>query len=448
MATWTRNDPPRTATYVVAASDAPAHVKTQADYVCDGTADEARLNEAIALLTSGGSVCVMLGNYHATAPVNLLSNVHIIFEQGAIWNYDAVDGTNAFQVNAAYKSNITISGRGKIVGNALAGTGILMKWVDKLVIRDVEVTGFTKASNFGIDIYGTAAYKTAKVYDTYVHDNAEGIELYDIDECDVAGNWVVDNPPPGTEGFYGGIRLHEVNKSKIRDNFVLSTGATEDQYRGITLYEICDDNEIINNVVNCGDVAIEIYTNSDRNIVRGNIIYKIRTGNIQGIEVTVTSHNNLIEGNIITGVGGNDITIGTGCNTNILGTNKAAAIVDAGTGTISYPAITKVWVAHDAQNPAIGTVYARSFVEVDVWVNEAFNSDGTDLLTIGYDADPDSIMTSLDISTTGRKAITYGVEGGYMGTSRAIEAYYTAGSSAPTTGHALIILKVTNVPTP
>jgi hypothetical protein len=37
----------RTATYVVAASDAPSHVKAQADYVCDGTADEVEIQAAI-----------------------------------------------------------------------------------------------------------------------------------------------------------------------------------------------------------------------------------------------------------------------------------------------------------------------------------------------------------------------------------------------------------------
>ncbi len=44
--------PPRTATYVVAASDAPAHVKAQADYVCDGVADDVEIQAAIGALMS------------------------------------------------------------------------------------------------------------------------------------------------------------------------------------------------------------------------------------------------------------------------------------------------------------------------------------------------------------------------------------------------------------
>jgi hypothetical protein len=43
----------RGATYVIAASDAPAHVKAQADYVCDGTADNVEIQAAITALTGG-----------------------------------------------------------------------------------------------------------------------------------------------------------------------------------------------------------------------------------------------------------------------------------------------------------------------------------------------------------------------------------------------------------
>jgi hypothetical protein len=54
----------RTATYVVAASDAPAHVKKQADYVCDGTDDQVEIQAAIdALPTGGGIVHLTTGNY-------------------------------------------------------------------------------------------------------------------------------------------------------------------------------------------------------------------------------------------------------------------------------------------------------------------------------------------------------------------------------------------------
>lgn len=45
--------PARTATYVVAASDAPAHVKAQADFVCDGIADNVEIQAAIDAIPAG-----------------------------------------------------------------------------------------------------------------------------------------------------------------------------------------------------------------------------------------------------------------------------------------------------------------------------------------------------------------------------------------------------------
>lgn len=50
----------RIATYVVAASDAPAHVKVQADYLCDGTDDQTEINAALAL----GNVHLSEGNFY------------------------------------------------------------------------------------------------------------------------------------------------------------------------------------------------------------------------------------------------------------------------------------------------------------------------------------------------------------------------------------------------
>lgn len=109
-----------------------------------------------------------------------------------------------------------------------------------------------------------------------------------------------------------------------------------------------------------------------------------------------------------------------------------------------------VWVADDSQNVSIATVpfaYVNdeAFVKVEVFVEEAFDSDGADELTVGYDADPDSVVTAIDVSSTGRKTVTYGVEGGWMGTSRALEVYYVNGGSEPTNGKVIVIITITAV---
>src|SRR5688572_24556893 len=56
--------PPRGATLTVAASDATASFKATADYLCDGTADEAQINSALdALGASGGTVLLSEGTF-------------------------------------------------------------------------------------------------------------------------------------------------------------------------------------------------------------------------------------------------------------------------------------------------------------------------------------------------------------------------------------------------
>ena len=68
----------RSATYVIAASDAPAHVKAQADYVCDGTADDVQIQAVIdAVNASGirGSVQLLGETFYCSARLNAKSKV-------------------------------------------------------------------------------------------------------------------------------------------------------------------------------------------------------------------------------------------------------------------------------------------------------------------------------------------------------------------------------------
>ena len=70
----------RTATYVVAASDAPAHVKRRADYVCDGTDDQVEIQAAIDALTAGRSVLqtvTLVGTFTIAAPITIAHYTHL-----------------------------------------------------------------------------------------------------------------------------------------------------------------------------------------------------------------------------------------------------------------------------------------------------------------------------------------------------------------------------------
>jgi hypothetical protein len=68
----------RAATYVVAASDAPDHVKAQADYTCNGTDDNLIISAAInALPINGGKVLLTDGTYNINKVADTLGGINI-----------------------------------------------------------------------------------------------------------------------------------------------------------------------------------------------------------------------------------------------------------------------------------------------------------------------------------------------------------------------------------
>lgn len=106
-----------------------------------------------------------------------------------------------------------------------------------------------------------------------------------------------------------------------------------------------------------------------------------------------------------------------------------------------------VWVTKDSQTPVLGIMQpGRYLARAMVHVTEAFNSDDTDTLTVGYTTDTDAAVTSIDVSSTGIKTATLGALSGYNATARTLEAYYVNGGSEPTTGKALVILELLPVP--
>ncbi len=172
--------------------------------------------------------------------------------------------------------------------------------------------------------------------------------------------------------------------------------------------------------------------------VFGNNIYDDTNTQVYGIQENGTADYNQIHDNQIDGAQTSPILL-VGSNTKLHNNfvDGARYLVD------DEEVVLKVSVTHADTSVAIATVPAGSFVTAEVWVNELFNPGTSDTFTVGYTADPDSIVTNVDVSSTGRKAIVYGIEGGYMGTARIILAYYTPVGTAPTTGHAVVVLRIT-----
>lgn len=105
------------------------------------------------------------------------------------------------------------------------------------------------------------------------------------------------------------------------------------------------------------------------------------------------------------------------------------------------------WVTSSTQNPTLGALPANVYVTgVDIYVHEAFNSDGTDNITVGRDSLPDALADDTDVSTTGEKTPTAGTGARHYTTTQTVEAYYTNSGSEPTTGKALVTVGYRVVP--
>jgi len=129
----------RAATIVVAASNAKDTVN--ADYVCDGTADEAEINAAInALPAAGGRVLLSEGTFYISTPIKILRNNVIIQGQGP-------EATLLYLVNGANCNVIQ-------VGDGTAS-------ISGVTIRDLSINGNKDnqtATSIGIYFYGTSTY--------------------------------------------------------------------------------------------------------------------------------------------------------------------------------------------------------------------------------------------------------------------------------------------------
>ena len=99
-------------------------------------------------------------------------------------------------------------------------------------------------------------------------------------------------------------------------------------------------------------------------------------------------------------------------------------------------------VKFDRQVVRLGKVPAYAFVlPVRLHVYYAFNSDGTDQISVGYAANNARYQALTDVSTAGLKAANPTTGIGYDATEREAYAYYSAGGSAPTAGKALVVLE-------
>lgn len=115
------------------------------------------------------------------------------------------------------------------------------------------------------------------------------------------------------------------------------------------------------------------------------------------------------------------------------------------------------WLADNNTSMTLGRIPAGSVTtNVWVWVTEAFNSDGTDIINVGIPGNEYVYAYNFDVAATtkfhvpllgtitGSGAVRANM--GFRPNAEEVVAFYNAGGSAPTTGKALVILEYIPAP--
>jgi hypothetical protein len=158
----------RTATYIIAASDAPANWLAQADYVCDGTADNVEIQTAIdALPTRGGIVKLTAGTFTTASPISLTrdyvtlegeaGDTSTIIQSVSGGTHDLIDifGDHNDIRNMTLHGQKTVATVGYGIDLASAGNTLL----ENLFVLNGTGTAIRMRSSGGVSSYGVKVNK-------------------------------------------------------------------------------------------------------------------------------------------------------------------------------------------------------------------------------------------------------------------------------------------------
>lgn len=210
---------------------------------------------------------------------------------------------------------------------------------------------------------------------------------------------------------------------------------------------VVEGNKLFNTASSSDENAISVRSRGYNHTIRDNLI--VNAGNANAIFVDEYCVGGFLEGNTVVGsnfssaynVRAKGWTIGP--NRLLSGNGRVTSSQFSNQATRTARHCESVWVTASNTNPAIFTLPVNAYVTaVRVDVTEAFDSDGTDQITVGYDAAKTFLAAAVDVSSTGNKTVTLGSGAQvFNATARAIEAYYTAGGSDPTVGKGLVVVE-------
>jgi parallel beta-helix repeat protein len=296
------------ATRIVAASNSlgttgcpGACTNPRADYTCDGTDDQLKIQEAIdALGTTGGTVYLLEGTYNISGSINL-DNVANLPDDLGNDSGKAIIGAGAGTVLQV------MSGASNV--NVINASGVSSIFIAQL---DIDGNSRTGSDNYGINFNSVTDSKIEKVWvenmyghgivfttssNNLVSDNhislngIHGIELFNSNDNVVSDNQIINNNGQSSGGQ--GIVLDSSSNNILSRNNIQSTLATKHLY-GVA-FTSSDYNVFSNNSVQSSVIYGIVLDSSFNNTLISN---NIQSNGFAGI-VAWGASNNIISGNVI-----------------------------------------------------------------------------------------------------------------------------------------------------
>lgn len=350
----------RTASYVVAASNAPAHVKAQADYVCDGTNDEVEIQNA--LTADAGGKILLYGTFSKgnIAGIAIPSDT-VLDLQGKLRLIDNV-GDSPVIFASSGTTNITITGNGILDGNKSGQTttaGIVAMGISFINVSNSQIDSISiidmgtavAQSGYGLYLNGSSFNR---IHDVYLSGSKrENLCLYNNSNYNVVSGVIANNTPnrnfvihnasynlidacQSYGGSTGGINIQADVGTTNYDNTIHGTGVFNSLGYGIYIGG-ANRVKLDGNTVNItGGIGINFAatTTTNSSIINNTVVKTAAEG------VSVLGVDNAISNNTIISSTGISIYLASGAtramvsgNTIINGSNLAIS-TEAHNGTI------------------------------------------------------------------------------------------------------------------
>lgn len=293
--------PVRTATLIVAASNATTSSKRDADYVCLGVADDVTIQAAIdALPAAGGSIEFSEGKFVLTAALEVPDNV-LLTGKGYASRLDREtvgDAINAVGTSGARRANVVVELL-RITGPSTSGTNVVGKGVDldyadRCTVHHCWISGWGSSADDGAVAVRHAV--GCSVVHNHLSESKNGLisgqgtstDFPEADRCDFSHNTVYDN-------FDDGIHPQQGQKNRIVGNTCYGNGGA-----GIDLLGELGDTVAANECYDNTGSGIEVGNTSGvgsadrRNTITGNVC---QTNGASGIFLETSASYNTIVGN-------------------------------------------------------------------------------------------------------------------------------------------------------